>query len=81
MTFGERLRQLREKANLTQEALAQKAGMSIGSVRNYEQGIREPYWRGVFQLAKALGVSSEAFAECALEPEPVKPGKRKTGRK
>lgn len=64
MTFAERLRELREQAGLTQEGLAARSAMSIGTIRNYEQGIREPYWRGVFQLADALGVSSEAFRDC-----------------
>jgi transcriptional regulator with XRE-family HTH domain len=80
MTFAERLRQLREKAGLTQESLAVRAGMSIGSVRNYEQGIREPYWKGVFQLAAALGVTSEAFAVCVANgtaEAPMKKSKRR----
>jgi len=73
MTFGQRLRELREQAGLTQEALARAADTSIGNVRNYEQGIREPRWQLVFKLAEALGVSSEAFKDCTEEPEaPVK---------
>jgi transcriptional regulator with XRE-family HTH domain len=81
MTFAARLRELREKAGLTQEALARAADMSIGNVRNYEQGIREPYMRGLFRLADALGVSSEAFRDClkdaAPEPAQAKKGKKK----
>jgi transcriptional regulator with XRE-family HTH domain len=72
MTFGGRLRELREAAGMTQVALAAAAGMSLGSVRNYEQGIREPYWQGVFRLAAALGVPCDAFAECAGAGPPVK---------
>lgn len=77
MTFGERLRELREKAGLTQEALARAADTSLGNVRNYEQGIREPRWQVVFQLAKALGVSSEAFAVCVQAEAEAPPAKRK----
>jgi transcriptional regulator with XRE-family HTH domain len=65
MTFADRLRELREAAGLTQEALADATGLSLGAVRNYEQGIREPYWSTIFKLADALGVSVEAFRECA----------------
>ena len=64
MTFAERLRELREKAGLTQESLAARSEMSVGTIRNYEQGIREPYWRGLFQLAAALDVSVEVFKDC-----------------
>jgi transcriptional regulator with XRE-family HTH domain len=81
MTFAQRLRELREQAGLTQESLAYKTGMSVSSIRNYEQGIREPYWKGVFQLAKALSVSSEAFAVCvkdgAAGPAPARKSRKK----
>jgi transcriptional regulator with XRE-family HTH domain len=78
MSFADRLRELREKAGMTQEALAQACGMSVGSVRNYEQGIREPYWRGAFQLATTLGVDCRVFADCVDQPElPVKKGRKK----
>jgi len=64
MTFAERLRELREQAGLTQARLAETSGLPLGSIRNYEQGQREPYWQVVFKLAEALGVSSEAFKVC-----------------
>src|SRR5947208_3319180 len=63
-TFGERLRELRQKAGLTQEALASASGISISSVRNYEQDVREPYWDVVFKLADALGTTCDVFKEC-----------------
>lgn len=63
-TFAERLRELRKRAGLTQAQLASASGVPIGSVRNYEQGQREPYWDVAFRLADALGVSVEAFAAC-----------------
>ena len=62
-TFAERLRELRERAGLTQQQLADASGLPVGSLRNYEQGQREPYWQVVFRLAAALGVSCEAFAD------------------
>jgi transcriptional regulator with XRE-family HTH domain len=64
-TFADRLRQLREQAGQTQEQLAERSRLPIGSIRNYEQGQREPRWVVVFRLAKALGVSCEAFADLA----------------
>jgi transcriptional regulator with XRE-family HTH domain len=70
-TFAERLRELRERAGLTQAQLAEASGLPIGSIRNYEQGQREPYWNVVFQLAAALGVSCEAFAVCTAVSKPA----------
>lgn len=83
MTFGGELKRLREAAGLTQEQLAQKAGTSVGNVRNYEQAVRLPTFPIVVKLAAALGVTCEAFSGCedvagqAERPAPKKkPGKR-----
>ncbi len=64
-TFAERLRELREKASMTQVQLADASGASLSSIRNCEQGIRDPYWRVIFRLAAALGTTCEQFADCA----------------
>jgi putative transcriptional regulator len=74
-TFGEKLRQLRAEAGLTQDELSDKAGVSLGAIRNYEQGIREPYWDTAFRMAQALGVSCEAFADCLKPPVKRRKGK------
>ena len=55
---------------MTQAGLAEASGLPIGSIRNYEQGQREPYWAVVFKLAAALGVSCENFKDCI--PDVVK---------
>jgi transcriptional regulator with XRE-family HTH domain len=67
---------------MTQDGLAQASGLPLGSIRNYEQGQREPYWAVVFKLAAALGVSSEEFKDCAGIGEKAPPAKgrpRKAG--
>ena len=61
MAFGEKLKELREKAGLTQAALAEKSGRSLGAIRDYEQGNREPTLKAAVQLASALGVDCTAF--------------------
>lgn len=68
-TLGERIARLRRAANMTQEELAGKAGEKLSSLRNWEGDHRTPGLWSALQLAKALGVSLEALAECA---EPVK---------
>jgi transcriptional regulator with XRE-family HTH domain len=64
MRYGERLGQLREKAGLTQEQLAERSGVNLWTLRGYEQGRREPSWKAALSLAAALGVAAEAFADC-----------------
>lgn len=83
MMFRDVLRHRREAAGLTQEALAQRAGMSVGNVRNYEQGLRLPSFPAVVKLAAALGVTCEAFSGCEdvsggeSEPPPKRGAKKK----
>lgn len=68
--FGERLRQVREGAGLTQQELADRIGFHKLSVAKLEQGIREPTWATVLALADALSVSTEVFRpkDGAAEP-------------
>lgn len=53
--FAARLKKLREKAQLTQEQLAEKAGLDVGTIRQLEQGTRtNPLWQTVCALARGL---------------------------
>jgi predicted ATPase/DNA-binding CsgD family transcriptional regulator/transcriptional regulator with XRE-family HTH domain len=62
--FGERLRALREAAGLTQEELAERAGLTAGGEGALERGDRRrPYSHTVRALATALGLSEAAGAE------------------
>jgi DNA-binding XRE family transcriptional regulator len=80
-TFAERLQHLRERAGLTQQQLAEASGVNVWTIRGYEQGRREPNWKGAIQLAKALKVKVEVFADCvSRDDEPPAPKKRR-GRK
>lgn len=58
-SFGMTLRRLRERAGLTQEQLAEAAGLSPRAIRALERGERrQPYQHTVEALAKALGLTS-----------------------
>ena len=60
MTFGEKLRTLRLKKNITQQELAKEAGLGINTISNYEKGKTYPHDRGVYaRLASILGVSAD----------------------
>ncbi len=61
--FAGRLRELRTEAGLTQEQLAERAGVKRDAVARWERGTREPSWSNVIALADALAVSTEAFRQ------------------
>jgi transcriptional regulator with XRE-family HTH domain len=59
--FAARLRALRERAGLTQQALADAAGLHRVQVARFEAGRFAPRWDAVQALADALGVGLEEF--------------------
>ncbi len=64
--FGERLRRLREAAGLTQEQLAEKAGLSVQGIAALESGrSRRPYPHTLRALSDALALSPEEHAALA----------------
>ena len=56
--FGTRIRVLRERAGLSQEALAAKAGIHRTYMGGVERGERNPCLKNILRLADALGVSA-----------------------
>jgi len=59
-----RLKDLRQKAGLSQPELAEAAQVPVGTLRMLEQGRREPTFSTLLKLARGLGVKLSAF-----EPE------------
>ena len=62
MTLGERLKNLRQDAGLTQEELAQKVGLKKQNISRYENSHCEPNIRTAKKIADALGVTIEEMA-------------------
>lgn len=82
MTFGQKLRELREAKGLSRAALAETCGVPFGTIHGYEAGRRSPALATTLKLARALGVDCTAFADCddmkEVEPEkPAKPSKKR----
>ncbi|MGY1743053.1 MULTISPECIES: ATP-binding protein [unclassified Blastococcus] len=72
--FAERLRRLREAAALTQEELAERAGLTGKAVSALERGERRrPYPHTVRALADALGLDDAARSELAEAARPAAP--------
>ncbi len=59
--FGQRLRELREAAGLTQQQLGERAGMAYQTIAKYEHGASIPMWPIVERLADALDVHTDEF--------------------
>jgi len=57
MKFSDRLKDIREGKNLTQEELANLSGVSARSIQRYESGASRPRVEAAEKLAKALNVS------------------------
>ncbi len=57
MKFNERLRELRAQSALTQKQLADKLGVSTITIRQYEQGTREPNIEKILNLSVIFNVS------------------------
>lgn len=63
-TFAQSLKRLRQRAGLTQQQLADRAGLHQVKIAELESGrTRDPRWRTVVRLADALGVGVEEFGK------------------
>ena len=58
-----RLREIRERRILTQQELAELAGVSRGTIIRLEAGADAPYPSTIRKLAAALGVAPQALIE------------------
>ena len=65
---------------LGENPAARAADLSLGAVRDYEQGKREPTLRSAIKLARALGVDLNVLGE-ELEPDEATSPKRRGKRK
>lgn len=70
--FAARLRELRQARGLTQRQLAERAVLSVFTLRDYEQGKSAPTLPVAAALADALGVSLDGLTR----PPQVVEGKR-----
>ena len=83
MTFGERLQALRQRAGMSQDALAERLGVSRQAVSRWERDETMPETDKVIALADLFGVTTDYL----LRPRPEeteqrrrrRPGRRRTG--
>ena len=61
--IGDKLREVRTKRLLTQDELADKAGVSQSTIANIERNNAEPQFRTIRKLAKALDIDPTELLE------------------
>jgi transcriptional regulator with XRE-family HTH domain len=67
--LGKAIRQLREERGMTQEALAQEAGVTVGHMSMIERGHSNPTWATAKAVAAALEASIVELAKLSLDFE------------
>ena len=65
--LGQTVAKYRQEKELSQEALAERAGLNRTYLSDIERGVRNPGIKNVARLAKALGVSTAKLVE-ELDP-------------
>lgn len=63
--LGKAIRQLRQEREMTQEALAHAAGVTVSHLSTIERGHSNPTWGTVKNISKALEVSIGSLANLA----------------
>jgi transcriptional regulator with XRE-family HTH domain len=65
--LGEAIRQVRTERGLSQEELADAAGMHVTHVGGLERGVRNPSYTTLVRLSRALGVEPGGLVSVADE--------------
>ncbi|HMO50673.1 MAG TPA: helix-turn-helix transcriptional regulator [Kiritimatiellia bacterium] len=63
LALGLNVRRMREANGLTQEVLAEKAGLDQTYISGIERGLRNPGIKNVARIAKALGITTAKLCE------------------
>ena len=65
--LGKRIRQLRDRKNLTQEKLAEKCGLSLDYIGKIEVSINRPGLKTLLKIANALDINIKELFEFDYE--------------
>ena len=59
VNFGEKIKSLRTRRNLTQKQLADMAGVAVSAISSYESGNRYPSYDVLISLSRIFHVSTD----------------------
>lgn len=71
-SLGKRIRKARRFADLTQEQLAEAAGVSTSFIGHIERGTRVPSVQTLFAICRALGCSLDYVVNNAFLTQPTR---------
>lgn len=77
MSFGRNLQRLRQQAGLSQAGLAEKAGIPVKTIQNWEIDRNQPRLEALMKLVRALDAPLEALTAGVRPPAQ---GRRPRGR-
>ena len=72
MTTGERIREARKKAGMTQAQLSEQSGIAAISIHQYEAGKRQPQIERLLRVASILNVPIEQLVDMETASEYTK---------
>lgn len=64
ITIGQRIRQLRHKADMLAVELSERTGIAAATISKYENDKREPSLRNIQKILKAVGSSLRDIEGC-----------------
>ena len=70
MTFGERLKAIREQKGLSQRELGERLGVRQQTIAQYEKAVDLPKMKTIEKIAKALNISTKELLGIAVTYEP-----------
>lgn len=76
MSFGEKLRNAREKCGMTQQQVADAMQIDKSTYCGYETGKRQPDVQKIKMLSQILGVSGDELLETGYEKASTSEGER-----
>jgi len=77
MTLGDRIRQARERADISQAELARRIGISKNAMNTIEGGQSDPRVSRIVAIARVLGVSTDTLLDMQEKPPATRQRTRK----
>lgn len=66
--YGDKIRELRENLNMTQEEFAKAINISRSALSNYERSFRQPEYDVLKKIAKFCNVTTDYILELDIKP-------------
>jgi len=77
MTLGDRIRQAREQADISQAELARRIGISKNAMNTIEGGQSDPRVSRIVAIARVLGLSTDTLLDIQEKPPATRQRTRK----